>query len=208
MARAAGVLFGLVLLGGVHCALSDCDDVIDCHIGKDVNDLKTWLNTKLHCDCDTNPHCSCIGKCNSDICTDMRMITLFRAYDAIADAGCDAGLQELIRVQRDKCIDPQCCFSCPELLFTESYRQCAVPFSNAETIFSSVYLGLAVFIFLFKSSTTSSVALVDALFPKAKSAAGYFLTQYVKVPTRDPYEEYPPPRESPALNRRYRGLVL
>lgn len=156
------MFFGLVLFGGIHsAAAANCQAIIGCHIGTNVATLKAWLSEQLNCN---NPSLNgCTGKC--DICTDPRVVQLTRAYWAITDgSGCDPELSELIRAQRDMCIQPDCCPSCPAAQFAESYRQCSVPFTDAETVFSSTYLAIAVLVFTTRASTTTSVSLYNGIF--------------------------------------------
>lgn len=173
MACSTSVLLVLVFLGDLHfAAAANCEAIVGCHLGRegDVAALKTWLSTELACACaGTSQPCNCQGKC--ELCGDPRVLTLTRAYWAIEEGSCDPPLAELIRVQREACVDPACCPSCPAAQFAESYRQCAVPFSNAETLFSSTYLAIAVLVFTARATVTTTVSLYEALFDD-QSASG------------------------------------
>jgi hypothetical protein len=178
---------GMVFLGGLHhTAAANCEAIVGCHIGQDVATLKTWLGNNVRGGpaCVHNLNCN-IGNCS--LCTDPRVVTLTRAFWAIEEGACDPELVALIRVQREACMASTCCPSCPAAQFTQAYRQCSVPFSDAETLFSSAYLAIAVLIFTARATTTTSVSLYNVLFKdQSQSGSNSYIPAFTSNPDNDP----------------------
>lgn len=139
MDRSISVLACLACLcvSGVFAAAS-CDQVLDCHLGITANDLKTWINHKLACNCVVNPSCTCGGHVSLELCKDARTIALIRAPQNIK--ACDKGLGTL----RDRIYT-----ACKNIdqdvgKFLNTDRACAQQFHTAETIYSTIYAVVAI----------------------------------------------------------------
>lgn len=162
--RAAGVCAAVGLCHLLHVASADCQAIIDCHIGEDVDELKSWLNSALNCDCVRNPDCTCesAGLCSASICMDPRTVTLMRVPPL---GGCDAGLATLIEAQKEACMNVACCPKCPPGMFTPSVRLCSVPYTKAETYFTSTYLAVLVIVVLLRATNTRVGLILDGYMP-------------------------------------------